>query len=56
VTGEKWWSTKGEIQPVRWELEVRGKKADKLLKALRRPEKGADLAPLPFVQRRYTEF
>jgi hypothetical protein len=39
-TGEKWWSTKGEIEPVRWELEVRRKKTDKLLKALRRSEKG----------------
>jgi hypothetical protein len=23
-TGVKWWSTKGEIKPVRWELEERG--------------------------------
>ena len=24
-TGVKWWSTKGEIQPVKWELEERKK-------------------------------
>jgi hypothetical protein len=33
-TGERWWSTKGEINPVEWELEVRKKKTEKLLKAL----------------------
>ena len=33
-TGERWWSTKGEIHPVRWELEVREKKTKKLLKSL----------------------
>ena len=25
-TGVKWWSTKGEIKPVKWELEERKKK------------------------------
>lgn len=39
-TGTKWWSTKGEISPVKWELEVKRKKTDKLLKALRRSEEG----------------
>ena len=39
-TGDKWWSTKGEIAPVKWELEVRQKKTDKLLKALRHSEEG----------------
>jgi hypothetical protein len=35
-TGEKWWSTKGEIIPAKWELETRKeKKTKKLLKALR---------------------
>jgi hypothetical protein len=33
-TGARWWSTKGEIHPVRWELEVREKKTKKLLKSL----------------------
>jgi hypothetical protein len=33
-TGTRWWSTKGEIQPVTWELEVREKKTKKLLKKL----------------------
>jgi hypothetical protein len=37
-TGTKWWSTKGEIAPVKWELEERRKKTDKLRKALRRSE------------------
>jgi hypothetical protein len=38
-TGTKWWSTKGEIQPVNWELEERKKKkAGKIQKALRRSE------------------
>ena len=37
-TGEKWWSAKGEINPVRWELEERPKKTKKLEKALRRSE------------------
>jgi hypothetical protein len=37
-TGERWWSNKGEIQPVRWELEVRRKKTARLLKAVRRSE------------------
>jgi hypothetical protein len=39
-TGTKWWSTKGEIQPVKWELEERKKKkTDKLRKAIARNEK-----------------
>ena len=38
-TGEKWWSAKGEINPVRWELEERVKKTKKLEKALRQAEK-----------------
>ena len=33
-TGTRWWSTKGGIQPVTWELEVREKKTKKLLKKL----------------------
>jgi hypothetical protein len=33
-TGTKWWSTKGEIKPVKWELEERKKKTDKLRKAI----------------------
>jgi hypothetical protein len=37
-TGTKWWSTKGEVAPVKWELEERRKKTDKLRKALRRSE------------------
>ena len=38
-TGTKWWSTKGEIQPVKWELEERKKKTKKLRKAIPRDEK-----------------
>ena len=34
-TGTKWWSVRGEIEPVKWELEERKKKRTKeLLKAL----------------------
>ena len=33
-TGAKWWSMEGEIHPVRWELEERRKKTDKLRKAI----------------------
>lgn len=44
-TGSRWWSTKGEINPVKWELEVRKKrKTEKLLKKLpksERPDKQA---------------
>jgi hypothetical protein len=40
-TGEKWWSAKGEITPVKWELEVREKKTKKLLKKLRDDIEGA---------------
>ena len=39
-TGERWWSTKGEIIPARWELEERKKKTKELRKALRRSEGG----------------
>jgi len=42
-TGHRWWSTKGEIHPVKWELEVREKKTKKLLKSLPESE-GNDLA------------
>lgn len=35
-TGTKWWSTEGEIEPVKWELEERRKKTDKLRKAIPR--------------------
>jgi hypothetical protein len=39
-TGSRWWSTKGEIKPVKWELEVRKKKkTDKLLKKLPKSER-----------------
>jgi hypothetical protein len=39
-TGTKWWSTKGEIQPVKWELEERKKmKTDKLRKAIARDKR-----------------
>jgi hypothetical protein len=38
-TGVRWWSTKGEINPVRWELEVRRKKTEKLLKKLPKDER-----------------
>lgn len=31
-TGTKWWSLRGEINPVRWELEERKKKKTKKLK------------------------
>jgi hypothetical protein len=33
-TGERWWSAKGEIHPVNWELEVREKKTKKLRESL----------------------
>lgn len=39
-TGSRWWSTNGEIKPLRWELEVREKKTKKLLKRLRKSESG----------------
>ena len=39
-TGARWWSTKGEINPVRWELEVRRKKTEKLLKKLPKETSG----------------
>jgi hypothetical protein len=31
-TGTKWWSSKGELAPVKWELEERKKKTKKLRK------------------------
>jgi hypothetical protein len=37
-TGIRWWSVKGEVKPVKRELEVRKKKTEKLLKKL--PESG----------------
>jgi hypothetical protein len=37
-TGVKWWSTKGEIKPVRWELEERRKKTERRCKATTRRE------------------
>jgi hypothetical protein len=38
-TGIRWWrSVKGEVKPVKWELEVRKKKTEQLLK--KRPESG----------------
>ena len=41
-TGDRWWSTKGQINPVKWELEVRKKKkTDKLLKKLSKSERPA---------------
>jgi hypothetical protein len=33
-TGDRWWSARGEISPVKWELDVRKKKTKKLLKSL----------------------
>jgi hypothetical protein len=38
-TGSRWWSSKGEIHPVKWELEVREKKTKKLRKKLRESER-----------------
>ena len=39
-TGSRWWSTKGEIDPVKWELEVRKKKKTrKILKKLPKSER-----------------
>jgi hypothetical protein len=35
-TGTKWWSSEGEIEPVKWELEERRKKTDKLRKTIPR--------------------
>jgi hypothetical protein len=34
-TGTRWWSSKGEIAPVKWELEERRKKTKKLRKLLK---------------------
>lgn len=33
-TGTHWWSIKGEIAPVKWELEERPKKTKKISKTL----------------------
>ena len=38
-TGTRWWSAKGEIHPVTWELEVRERKTEKLLKKLPKSER-----------------
>jgi hypothetical protein len=38
-TGSGWWSSKGEVNPVKWELEIRKKKTEKLLKKLRGSER-----------------
>ncbi len=41
-TGVKWWSTKGEIKPVKWELEERKKKkTERLSKAITRRERSS---------------
>jgi hypothetical protein len=40
-TGSRWWSTKGEIAPVKWELEERRKKTKKLRKSLPESEEEA---------------
>jgi hypothetical protein len=41
-TGVKWWSTKGEIKPVKWELEERQKKkTEKFRKAIAKAEKAS---------------
>ena len=37
-TGTKWWSSKGAVEPVKWELEERRKKTKKLRKAFSRSE------------------
>jgi len=37
-TGTRWWSSKGEISPVKWELEERPKKTKKLRKILKDSE------------------
>jgi hypothetical protein len=34
-TGTRWWSSKGKIAPVKWELEERRKKTKKLRKLLK---------------------
>ena len=47
-TGSRWWSTEGEIKPVKWELEVIEKKTKKLLKRLRKSERGGSQASNPY--------
>ena len=45
-TGTKWWSTKGQINPVKWELEARKKKkTEKLLEALPESERPHEEQP-----------
>ncbi len=41
-TGFRWWSSKGEVNPVKWELETRKKKTEKLLKKLSGSERRDD--------------
>ena len=46
-TGHRWWSTRGEIVPVKWELEVRKKKkTNKLLKKLPESERPSTQQPM----------
>jgi hypothetical protein len=40
-TGTKWWSSKGELAPVKWELEERKKKTKKLRQKFRDSEDAA---------------
>ena len=40
-TGTKWWSSKGELAPVKWELEERKKKTKKLGKKFQDSEDAA---------------
>ena len=45
-TGTTWWSTKGQINPVKWELEARKKKkTEKLLEALPESERPHEEQP-----------
>ena len=45
-TGTKWWSKKGQINPVKWELEARKKKkTEKLLEALPESERPHEEQP-----------
>ena len=44
-TGEKWWSAKGEINPVKWELEERPKRPKSLRKRYGVPRKKSELRP-----------
>jgi hypothetical protein len=53
-TGEKWWSVKGEINPVNWELEERPKRPRSLRKhfvSLKKPtQRKASLTPGAFLK------